>query len=160
LTRIFTACLEVGELGASRQSAQPDVRAPSGARSAHDESFTTRDGEVSMPFPKKFKQLLEPDPVSLPRPDYAWLCYAVCACDAGACGWTGWVTDGVFRRREAHFPTSTGDEALTRPEPDSCPVCGRRLFRTDVAVRMEPSADQVRPLKLTRDDDADNREYE
>jgi hypothetical protein len=39
-------------------------------------------------------------------------------------------------------------------------VCGRRLFRTDVAVRMEPSADQVRPLKLTRDDDADNREYE
>ena len=39
-----------------------------------------------MPFPKKFKLLLEPDPASVSRPDYAWLCYAVCACDADACG--------------------------------------------------------------------------
>jgi len=132
---------ELGEPGAGRQSAQGT-------------------SEVRMPFPKKFKLLLEPDPASVSRPDYAWLCYAVCACDADACGWSCWITDGVFRRTETRFPTSTGDEALTSPEPHSCPVCGRRLFRTDVAVRMEPSADQERPLRLVADYDADNMEYE
>jgi hypothetical protein len=119
-----------------------------------------RTTEAKMPFPKKFKHLLEPDPASVPRPDYAWLCYAVCACEVDACGWSGWITDGVFRRTEARFPTSTGDEALTVPEPDSCPRCGRPLFRTDVAVRMEPSLDQELPLRPGLDYDVDNTEYE
>jgi hypothetical protein len=97
------------------------------------------------PFPKKFKHLLEPDPPSVPRPDYLWLSHAVCACDEAACGWSGWITEAVFRRTGDRFPTSTGDELLASPETDACPRCDRLLFRTGISIRFEPSPDQTPP---------------
>jgi hypothetical protein len=39
-----------------------------------------------MPFPRKFKHLLEPDPATVPMPDYVWLAYSACGADALACG--------------------------------------------------------------------------
>jgi hypothetical protein len=98
-----------------------------------------------MPFPRKFRYLLEPDPAMVPKPDYVWLAHAVCATDTSACGWAGWITEGIFRKTSERFPTSTGDQLLDAPEHDSCPRCGHPLFRTGIDVRCEPSVDQSRP---------------
>lgn len=114
-----------------------------------------------MPFPRKFKHLLEPDPATIAKPDYVWLGHAVCAAAASACGWAGWITEGIFRKTAERFPTSTGDQLLAAPEQDSCPRCGRPLFRTGLAVRCEPSSDQSPPEgRPGTDYDAGEMEYE
>jgi hypothetical protein len=92
-----------------------------------------------MPYPLRFKPLLELELNDVPRPDYAWLVYAVCGCDDGACGWHGWVIDSVFQRSATRHPTGTGD-ALLSSSFDRCPDCGRSLFRTAASMRFEPSA--------------------
>ena len=113
-----------------------------------------------MAFPRKFKEILEPDAASVPRPDYLWLTYAACGCDAAACGWTGWITEAVFRRTSSRHPTSTGDELLDSQD-DKCPRCGRELFRTEFSIRFEPSADQWSPVGEPRvDSDVGPMEYE
>lgn len=99
-----------------------------------------------MPYPRKFKRLLEPDPESVPRPDYLWLAHAVCATESSSCGWEGWVLDGVFRKSGVRYPTSTGDELLPSTDQSACPACGRALFRTGIAVRFERSQDQTPPM--------------
>lgn len=98
-----------------------------------------------MAFPRKNKHLLEPDSASVARPDYVWLAYATCAMETDSCGWSGWVMEAAFRRTEARFPTSTGDELLPSPDYFHCPRCGRTLFRTGVALRCEPSLKQSSP---------------
>jgi hypothetical protein len=81
----------------------------------------------------------------VPKPDYVWLAHAVCATDESSCGWAGWMTEAIFRRSAKRLPTSTGDELLESVEQDTCPRCGRALFRTGIAVRCEPSLDQSPP---------------
>lgn len=113
-----------------------------------------------MPYPKKFKHLLEPDPASVPRPDYLWLAYAVCATEASACGWDGWIMDGLFRRTSERFRTVTGDQLLNSPDQNKCPQCGRPLFRTDISMRFEPSVDQSQPMRAGVDYEIGEMEYE
>lgn len=96
-----------------------------------------------MPFPKHFQPLLEISSDEVGTPDYVWLVYAVCAVEAGSCGWQGWIIDGAFRRSVTHHPTGTGDELLSAPYDQKCPVCGRTLFRTSVEARFDLSADQT-----------------
>jgi len=99
-----------------------------------------------MPFPQKFKPILEPDPASIPRPDYVWLAYAACGVEPTSCGWSGWVIEGAFRHSTRHAPTSTGDELLPADDELKCPRCNLALFRTGIALRCEPPADQESPV--------------
>jgi hypothetical protein len=99
-----------------------------------------------MPFPKKFKHLLELTLKDVEAPDYGWLVYAVCGCDEGACGWGGWMLEAAFRNSTERHRTCTGDRLLSTAPVASCPICGKPLFRTDASIRMVPSTDQTEPL--------------
>lgn len=95
-----------------------------------------------MPFPLRFKPLLELTLADLTMPDYLWLTYAVCGCEHESCGWHGWVPEAVFARSATTQPTGTGD-ALLPSCGEACPSCGKPLFRTAASVRFEPSVSQV-----------------
>ncbi len=89
-----------------------------------------------MPLPRKFKSLLELSSEQVEKPSYAWLAYAVCACEEDACGWQGWLLESAFMQQE-------GEDDLLLPVDSSleCPECHRPLYCT-VTYRVEPSADQ------------------
>jgi len=95
-----------------------------------------------MPFPAKFRHLLELTADEVEMPDYVWLSYAVCAVTADACGWGGWTIEAAFRRDGLKHATGTGDRVVSALDEQICPRCGRETFRTEVELRMEPSADQ------------------
>lgn len=97
-----------------------------------------------MGFPAKFRDLLELTLQDVEVPDYAWLTYAVCGMTKDACGWGGWIIEGVFKTTAEHHATGTGDKALPSGEElQRCPRCGGELFRTSASVRMTPSEDQT-----------------
>jgi len=97
-----------------------------------------------MPFPLKFKKLIETDLKDVEAPDYIWLNYAVCACDTDSCGWGGWIIEAAYKiLGEKEFPTGTGDSLLNADYRQVCPRCGKGLFRTGASVRYTPSADQT-----------------
>jgi hypothetical protein len=93
-----------------------------------------------MPFPRKFKELLESSPPE--TPDYLYLSYAVCACEPGSCGWYGWTLDD-----------------------SRCPNCGRQMFRIedvrfDRAPKEEPREGwvegidyEIAPMEYCDDED-------
>ena len=89
-----------------------------------------------MPFPLKFKHLIELSPHQVEKPTGVWLNYGVCASRDDSCGWTGWVVDRVESR---HCGTAT---MLPSDDDLNCPKCGNPLFRTDVNLRFELSRDQ------------------
>jgi hypothetical protein len=58
-------------------------------------------------------------------------------------------------------PTGTGDRLLSAADEQVCPRCGRETFRTEVELRVEPSADQSSfKLRPGIDYDAMPMEYE
>jgi hypothetical protein len=113
-----------------------------------------------MAFPAKFRHLIERTTDEVEQPHYAWLAYAVCAATADGCGWEGWMLEAAFRRDGKRHPTSTGDRALGAADEQICPRCGRETVRTDVALRLEPSVDQSRPLRAGVDYEVAPTEYE
>ncbi|HTG32019.1 MAG TPA: hypothetical protein VLB76_03735 [Thermoanaerobaculia bacterium] len=97
-----------------------------------------------MSFPAKYRGLLELTLKDVEVPDYAWLTYAVCGVTSDACGWGGWIIDGIFKQTAEHHATGTGDKALPNGDDlQTCPRCGRTLFRTSASIRMTLSADQA-----------------
>jgi hypothetical protein len=98
-----------------------------------------------MAFPAKFRHLIERTAAEVEKPDYVWLSYAVCAVTAEACGWEGWTIEAAFRRDGKKHPTGTGDRLVRAADEQICPRCGRQTFRTEVELRVEPSADQSPP---------------
>jgi hypothetical protein len=92
-----------------------------------------------MPFPRKFKSLLEIELEDVEVPDHAWIVYAVCGCYQGSCGWGGWILEAAIKGEGA------GRRILPSADPLWCPRCGKDLFRTEAALRMVPSDDQ-RPV--------------
>lgn len=113
-----------------------------------------------MAFPAKFRHLIERSADDVELPDYVWLAYAACAVTAEGCGWEGWMLETAFRRDGAKHPTSTGDRLLSAADEQACPRCGRETFRTEVAVRLEPSVDQSPPRRAGIDYDVAPIEYE
>jgi hypothetical protein len=113
-----------------------------------------------MTFPAKFRHLIERTVDEVEAPDYVWLAYAVCAVTADACGWEGWMLETALRGDGRKHPTGTGDRLLSAADEQVCPRCGRRTFRTGVAIRLEPSADQSRPLRAGIDYEVAPIEYE
>ena len=90
-----------------------------------------------MPFPRKFKELLESSPAELP--DHVWLSYCVCGCLPESCGWRGWVIEGVSR------VTADGHgKILESNDYGRCPKCGNQLFRTE-EVQFVRSPNQPQP---------------
>jgi hypothetical protein len=92
-------------------------------------------------YPKKFKKLMEAKLQDVERPDYCWVVYAVCSCSKDACGWHGWMLDGIFTGKRGN------SRLLASVSPFNCPDCGRPLFRTEAVMRMQPSTDQSPELE-------------
>ena len=106
-----------------------------------------------MPFPNKFRKLIETTSNEVEQPDFVWLVYAVCACEEDSCGWAGWIIDGVFVRKD------TSDSLLSSHLCEACPKCGKPLFRTDVTIKYVPSEDQTPRLALGIDYEQGEIEY-
>ena len=103
-----------------------------------------------MPFPKKFKKLLEISLNDVAIPDCIWLTYAVCAMEVESCGWGGWIIESAYKHNEADNSTEIDNKAnirvLDASDTQECPRCGKDLFRTDASVKYELSKDQTPPL--------------
>jgi hypothetical protein len=95
-----------------------------------------------MPFPRKFKALLEGSPAV--TPDYLWLVYAVCGCERESCGWHGWVIETACCVTGERHATGSGGRLVESDDYLRCPKCGRDLYRTD-SVRFDRSPDQTQP---------------
>src|SRR5579864_7803091 len=80
-----------------------------------------------MPFPQKFRDLIELREGQLTIPDYVWLSYAVCAVEEDSCGWGGWIIESAWK-------TIGGkrEEEVNADTDQCCPSCGKLLFRTEV----------------------------
>ena len=113
-----------------------------------------------MPYPRKFKSLLESKLKDVEIPDYIWLTYAVCATEKDSCGWGGWIIEAAFKKSKNKHATSTGDKLLNAADKQICPQCGKELFRTAASVRYEPSKDQARSLVQGFDYEVVPLEYE
>jgi hypothetical protein len=50
-----------------------------------------------MPFPEKFRPLIELSESQVTIADFVWLSYAVCAVDEDSCGWCGWVIESAWK---------------------------------------------------------------
>lgn len=94
-----------------------------------------------MPFPRKFKDLLEATLDSVEKPDFALLTYAVCGCESASCGWAGWILEGAFR----DDPTQPSEgRILPGDYEQKCPRCGKSTFRTEATVELRLADDQSR----------------
>jgi hypothetical protein len=80
-----------------------------------------------MPFPEKFRSLIELSEKRLIVPDFLWLSYAVCAVQEDSCGWQGWILESV----EKGDMESKGTQVSADTE-QRCPVCNLPLYRTGV----------------------------
>jgi hypothetical protein len=107
-------------------------------------TLTHASTEAMMNVPSKYREIAELTLQDVNAPDYAWLTYAVCVLTDDACGWGGWIIEGVFKRTGEHHATGTGDKLLPAADYEQrCPRCGGTLFRTSASLRMTPSADQT-----------------
>jgi hypothetical protein len=101
-----------------------------------------------MPFPKKFKKLIETTTDDIEIPDFVWLAYSVCACTSEACAWSGWIVEGALKKIKQKNSTSSGDKSLPiADESQICPNCGHELFRTSVSIKYVKAKDQKHPFK-------------
>jgi len=103
-----------------------------------------------MPFPLKFKELLETQSGDVEEPTVAWITYAVCAVERDACAWAGWILEAA-KGASGNLPAYT---------EQVCPNCAKPLFRTAVSRRFEPSVDQSPELVPGRDYDTVPMDYE
>ena len=76
-----------------------------------------------MPFPEKFRALIEIAEDQIPIPEIVYLAYSVCAVEPESCGWNGWTIESAKR---------TVVSIICEVDADAdqiCPHCGRPLFR-------------------------------
>src|SRR5689334_22688402 len=77
-----------------------------------------------MPFPQKFRGLIEIREDEVNIPDIVYLSYSVCAVGNESCGWGGWTIESAKRvmddAEQEVFEADTGQK---------CPRCGRDLYR-------------------------------
>ena len=94
-----------------------------------------------MPFPRKFKSLLEIEKNDIAKPSHVWMAYYVCAVKKKSCGWGGWLAEAVFSNPRA----KSGEDLLPSPSEMLCPECGRPLFKTAASYRFDISKNQRLP---------------
>jgi hypothetical protein len=79
-----------------------------------------------MPFPEKFRELIEIREDQVTVPDVVYLAYGVCAAEEESCGWGGWIVESAKKIQGAIIKEVEADTE------QRCPVCGRVVFRTIV----------------------------
>ena len=90
-----------------------------------------------MPYPHKFRTLIETKRGEIAEPVEAWITYAVCVSEPTSCGWGGWILEAA-RGEQSYLPAKTDQ---------ICPNCGKELFRTEVSVKLAPSQNQEPPVQ-------------
>jgi hypothetical protein len=93
-----------------------------------------------MPFPRKFKELLES--TAPQAPDHVWVVYTVCGTERESCGWRGWAFGGAYR---AGQPAGCG--FLESDNYLRCPHCRCPLFCLDGGLRFDLAPQQGEELK-------------
>jgi hypothetical protein len=91
---------------------------------------------MTMPFPEKFRKLVELHEEEVTIPDYVWLAYAVCATEEDSCGWHGWIIESAWK-------IVGGKEVEVEADAEQgCPICGKQVYRTEVEkrFRFDPSS--------------------
>jgi hypothetical protein len=106
---------------------------------------------LNMPFPSKFKALLEAKPGDVASPSEIWISFAVCGTSQDSCGWSGWILESVVDAEGRQLPAAT-DQV--------CGRCGKQLFRTVVAIKAVQAPDQSSTLVPGRDYVASPTDYE
>ena len=91
-----------------------------------------------MPFPLKFRELLETKPGDGSVPAKIWLSFAVCGAFHDSCGWAGWIGESVTDEEGKQLPAAT---------EQICERCGKLLFRTAVSIKAVPATDQTPTLQ-------------
>jgi len=91
-----------------------------------------------MPFPLKFRGLLETKPGDVSVPAEIWLSFAVCGVSHDSCGWAGWIIESVTDKDGKQLPAAT---------EQFCERCGKPLFRTAVSIKAVPATDQTPTLQ-------------
>lgn len=108
-----------------------------------------------MPFPEKFRSLVELRESQVTIPDHVWLSYAVCAVDEDSCGWGGWIIESAWKIVDE----PQNEIEVTADAQQRCPRCGKTLFRTEVEkqFRFNPDAGakidyahETAPIEFTR----------
>jgi len=106
-----------------------------------------------MAFPLKFKNRLELTRADVDLPLEAWIVYAVCGCEHDSCGWEGWMIECVFSGKDPEKTLKCMNEQI-------CPVCRKRVFRTDTQIRMVYSDDQSGSFVVGKDFESMPMKYE
>lgn len=104
-----------------------------------------------MPFPIKFRALLETKPGDVRLPAEIWLSFAVCGTFQDSCGWAGWIIESATDGEGKQLPAAT---------EQICEQCGKALFRTAVSIKAVPAADQTPALQPGHDYEVVPIEYE
>jgi hypothetical protein len=89
-----------------------------------------------MAFPEKFRTLIELREEQVTIPDHVWLAFAVCAAEESSCGWHGWIIESAWKI----VGTDAKEVAVDADTEQGCPVCGRKVYRTEVekCFRLDP----------------------
>ncbi|MCC6952980.1 MAG: hypothetical protein IT290_02565 [Deltaproteobacteria bacterium] len=105
---------------------------------------------MSLKLPMKFRELVDIELSDVEQPDTVWLANAACALTEDACGWSGWILDGVFKTKGSGGGAENS-AATNLPSPDDqiCPRCGKALFRTGVDLKFSTADDQSRTFELS-----------
>jgi hypothetical protein len=97
-----------------------------------------------MPFPEKFRTLIELEDTQVEVPDYLWLAYSVCAVSEDSCGWQGWTIESAKKGNE----NQPGEhEVASVAAEQKCPHCGKPLYRTGIDKRYD--LNRVPPAKFS-----------
>ena len=85
---------------------------------------------------EKLKQMEDIVVGDVMAPDYVIVTFSVCTDGTKACGWGGWLLEGVFAVTGEKHNSGTGDLALPAVTEQICPNCGKDLFRTLASHRL------------------------
>ena len=103
-----------------------------------------------MAFPLKFKSILETITKDIELPKTVWVTYAVYAVEQDSCAWAGWILESI---------KGVNGELIAGTD-QTCPNCGKSMFRTSASIKMEPSIDQTPALVPGQDYEVTPMEYE
>lgn len=81
-----------------------------------------------MPFPEKYRGLIELREDQVTVPDYVWLAYAVCAVEETSCGWRGWIIESAWKL----VGKDLQEVEVEADAEQVCPVCGKQPYRTGI----------------------------
>jgi hypothetical protein len=84
-----------------------------------------------LPYPAKFRHLMQTAEFSATVPDVVRLAFALCCAEQDSCGWTGWIIEAAWNgESDAEWA-----ERKFVPTADNqrCPDCGKQTFRTGLA---------------------------